>query len=110
MARSPPASINAWVTGDRMDPPIPPAPLMMPDTAAAFFSPRIGVTAPMMMPKAIAPVPPPTRMPKDRSRTPADRQSGVSRKPDRSIRAPMIRTMELLFFRASAPKKGCAKP
>ena len=93
-----------------MEPPIPPAPLMIPDTAVALFSPRTGVTAPMTIPNARAPVPPPTRTPIASVRIHGLCETIVSRKPAANISAPMIRTNELFFLSARAPKKGCAKP
>ncbi len=96
--------------GDIRASPTPALAWTIPETAAAFFSPIMGVIADMTMPNESAPVPEGSMMPKKSSIVGNCRHIGVAMRPVRIIAIPMSMTNELDFLSARSPKQGCTSP
>ena len=78
---TPRQSVNCCNKGDISASPIPALACMIPEATAALFSPMIGATAPITIPKQSAPVPAGNRMPKKISKLHHPLQKGVTISP-----------------------------
>ena len=96
--------------GDIKASPIPALAWTSPETTAARFSPRIGVIAPMMMPKQRPVVPKGSKSPKKNNRVSVLVQKGVATNPMTVQTMPTMMTKEWDFLKARIPRKGWAKP
>ena len=107
---TPRQSVNCCNKGDISASPIPALACMIPEATAALFSPMIGATAPITIPKQSAPVPAGNRMPKKISKLHHPLQKGVTISPTAMKTIPHIITKAFDFFSANIPNIGCVAP
>ena len=98
------------ITGDMTELITPLLAFTIPEAKAAFSFGMKGDTAPIIMPKHTAPVPPESKMPKVKIKTMPFLTTEEVKNPSTRSASPILSTKALDFFIARIPSRGWAIP